>query len=362
MYLVCRILVCFLLISTVSYSLAGKKAAIVVDYTNGRKVLFAQSPDAKRYPASLTKIMTIYLLFEAIKKKKISFNTRFNVSKLAAQQMPSKLWLKPGDKISVRDLIEALVVKSANDAAVTAAEGLAGSISKFCALMNKKGRKLGLKHSCFMTPAGTPHPKQVSTARDLVKLGMAIYRDFPKYWNFFSKKEFRYNGVKHTTHSKILHWYNGADGAKTGYTCMSGYNLFVTANRCDKRGKKKRLFVVVMGEPSGKIRDLYAAQLMNKYLVGFDLHKKASQLKDARKSLFGQLERENPPKQTKKKPKIEEPILHIDDEIMVADIATACDVSRERLDDIYEVDEEKFGIEEEFLVHSKQKDTPPPLQ
>jgi D-alanyl-D-alanine carboxypeptidase len=332
------------LLSTLSCCLADKKAAIVVDYTNNESVLFSQNPDAKRYPASLTKIMTVYLLFEAIKKKKISLKTKFEVSKLATQQIPSKLWLKHGDKISVKDLIRALLVKSANDAAITAAEGLAGSVKNFCKLMNKKSKKLGMKNTYFATPAGVPHPKQISTARDLVKLGIAIYKTFPQYWYFFSEKEFSYNGKKHATHSKILLWYKGADGAKTGYTCISGFNLFVTATKYDDKGRKRRVFVVVMGEQSGKIRDMYAAKLMNLYLKDFDVvNKSKTDDKKAKKSLLSQID----------KPESPESIVQEDEEILLSDITKISNVSKKYLNDLYEIDEDVLEIAEEFPVTSK---------
>ncbi len=288
MCLFCRFLACLFIISIASANI-GKKAAIVIDYTNGRQVLFADNPDAKRHPASITKVMTIYLLLDAIKNKKITLNTKFKVSKFATTQMPSKLNLKVGEKISVLDVIKALVVKSANDVAVVAAEGLSGSVTNFCRLMNQKSRQLGMNNTHFENPSGVPNRKQISSARDLAKLGMAIFEDFPQHWHFFSNKKFTFSGKTHNTHCKILHWYKGADGAKTGYICASGFNLLVTASKYSKTGEQKRLFVVVMGGSTGKARDLYAAQLMDKYLKGYSITPQKPRLKTSKKSLLEQV-------------------------------------------------------------------------
>jgi D-alanyl-D-alanine carboxypeptidase len=246
-----------------------RKASIVIDCTNidRPKVVFSQNPDAIRYPASLTKIMTVYLLFEALITKKINLGTRFKVSKFASMQMPTKLRLLAGEEISVLDIIRGLIIKSANDVAVVAAEGLCGSVHNFAAKMNKKAKQLGMTKTIFKNASGVPDNTQVTSARDIATLGIAIFKRFPQYWHFFSEKSFRHRSTTYQTHTKILKWYKGADGGKTGYIALSGFNLFVTACRKDKNGRYKRLVVVVMGEELSKTRDIYAAQLMNNHFA-----------------------------------------------------------------------------------------------
>lgn len=249
-----------------------KKSALVIDCsTNNPIVLYDQSSNEIRHPASLTKIMTVYLLLEAIQNKKVTFNTKFKVSKLASQQMPSKLNLKIGDTISVLDCIKSLLVKSANDVAVVVAEGLAGSVPAFCKLMNKKAKSLGMKHTHYENPSGVPNKKQVTCANDIAILGLSLMNKFSKYWHLFSIKNFTYKNKKYNTHCKILNWYNGADGAKTGYICASGYNLWVTATKFNKDGKSKRLCAIIFGERSGKERDFKAARLLDNYFNDYTL-------------------------------------------------------------------------------------------
>jgi D-alanyl-D-alanine carboxypeptidase len=328
-----------LICSTTSLCKIEKKAAIVID-ADSKSVLFSENPDARRHPASLTKIMTVYILLEAIKNRKVTFSTKFKVSKLASQQIPSKIGLKIGEKIAVLDIIKALTVKSANDAAVVAAEGLSGNVANFCRLMNQKAIKLGMRNTHFENPAGIPNSKQISTARDLAKLGMAVYRDFPQYWHLFSLKSFQYNKIKHDTHCKILHWYKGADGGKTGYVCASGFNLFVTASKYNKSGEKKRLFVVVMGRDSSKIRDLYAAQLMDKYLKSFTISSQQPNIKVAKDKLMEQVS----------KSEMLDQVIHEEEEILVSDVIKSKNVSKQYLDELYKVEEEVIEAEEEFLV------------
>ncbi|MBR1479908.1 MAG: D-alanyl-D-alanine carboxypeptidase [Alphaproteobacteria bacterium] len=330
-----------------STAAAPKKSAIVIDYTNGRHVLFADHPDAKRYPASITKVMTVYLLFEAIKKKHITMNTEFRVSKLASQQIPSKLGVKVGQKMKVSDIIKALLVKSANDVAVVAAEGVAGSVAKFCKMMNKKGRQLGMRNTHFANPSGVPDTRQVSSARDLAKLGMAIFRDFPQYWHFFSEKKFVFGKNTHKTHCKILHWYKGADGAKTGYICASGFNLLVTANRYDKLGRARRIFTVVMGGKSAKERDLYAAQLMDKYLKGYT----ASPQKQSLQKSKGKTAKQSLLEQVSKSEMLDK-VVQEENEVLVTE--TASDFNA-MLDELYRDNEEVVAEEEAVLVSPKKR-------
>lgn len=332
-----RFLLCFFIISSTLNATIDKKAAIVIDYTT-RKVLFENKSTASRFPASITKVMTIYLLFEAIKRNKISLNTKFKASKLACNQMPSKLGLKVGEKISVSDIIKALFVKSANDAAVVAAEGLAGSVSNFCKLMNKKCKVLGMSNTNFVNPSGVPDKNQKSCARDLAKLGMALYRDFPQYRHLFCLKHFSYKSKKYNTHCKILHWYKGADGAKTGYINASGFNILVTAARYNKQGKERRLFTVVMGEKSAKSRDLYAAQLMNKYFKDYQIMDQQN-LKNAKNSLLAQIN----------KNEILDQIIMEDEAIFVENTNEKPKIAK-LLDELYESDNEDIQEENAILV------------
>ncbi len=248
-----------------------KKSSLVIDCSNKWKrpiVLYQDSANELRHPASLTKLMTVYLLLEAVQKRQVTFNTKFRVSKFAAQQMPSKLNIKAGETISVLDCIKALLVKSANDVAVVVAEGLSGSVSKFCKRMNKKAKSLGMKNTHYENPSGVPNIKQITCANDIAILGLSLIKKFneiSRYWSLFSLKNFKYKNKTHGTHCKILRWYNGADGAKTGYICASGFNLWVTATRFNKEGKSKRLCAVIFGERSGRERDFKAARLLDKY-------------------------------------------------------------------------------------------------
>ncbi|MDR2075181.1 MAG: D-alanyl-D-alanine carboxypeptidase [Holosporales bacterium] len=313
-----------------------KKASIVMDYSNNKKIVFSENPDAIRYPASLTKTMTVYLLFEALRAGKITLNTKFKTSKLAVMQIPSKIGVKIGEKITVQQLIRALLVKSANDAAVVAAEGMCGSVKKFAVMMNKKAKQLGMKHTHFENPSGVPDGRQVTTARDMLTLGIAVFKYFPQYWNYFSEKSFSYKGQAHNAHCKITRWYKGADGGKTGFICASGFNLFVTAQRYNKNGKQKRMFVVVIGGDSTKSRDLYAAYLMDKFFGEYRIASKIAHLSKQK---------------LKKKSGIMEKVLQTEEEF---EIEKALDYSAE-IDEFYIDDEESMDIIEEELVLSMKK-------
>ncbi|MDP2193481.1 MAG: serine hydrolase, partial [Alphaproteobacteria bacterium] len=192
-----KIFVIFFSILAVSQA-KDRSASIVVDGQTG-KVLHAENETALRYPASLTKKMTIYLAFEALRKGRITMNTQFRVSKRAAMQLPSKIWLKPGEMITVRKLLESLIVKSANDSAVVMAEGLEGSVEKFATAMTKKAHALGMNHSVFKNPSGLNDqlkndPRQYTTAKDMAILAMALHRDFPQHAHLFGLTQFSYRG------------------------------------------------------------------------------------------------------------------------------------------------------------------------
>lgn len=235
-------------------------AAMVVDYKTGR-VLFAENPDALRHPASITKVMTLYMLFEQLEKGRYSLNSPLKVSAFAARQAPSKLSLQAGETIEVEDAIKALVTKSANDVAVVVAENIGGSEQNFAHLMTRKARAIGMSRTTFRNASGLPDTGQVTTARDLITLGRAIQDRFPRYYGYFATRSFSYDGAVHGNHNKLLGRIEGVDGIKTGYTRMSGFNL-LTSVKADGR----QLLAVVLGGRSGASRDRYMAQLIETHL------------------------------------------------------------------------------------------------
>ena len=228
-------------------------------------VLYEDDADALRYPASLTKIMTLYLLFEAVDAKRVTLETRFPVSVRASNQDPTKLGLKPGETISVREIILGLVTKSANDAAVVAAEGLAGSEPAFAAKMTDKARQLGMSSTLFRNASGLPDRQQKTTARDLAVLARAMLKNYPHHYHFFDTPSFTYNGITHANHNRLNNWYAGADGLKTGYIRASGFNLVTSAKR-----DNRRLIGVVMGGISPGSRDQEMARLLDAAFIRTD--------------------------------------------------------------------------------------------
>jgi D-alanyl-D-alanine carboxypeptidase len=238
----------------------GRYAAIVVDSATG-EVLFAKNADARRYPASLTKIMTLYVLFEEMQKGRITNETRFEVSAKASAQAPSKLGLRPGQTITALEAIRALVTKSANDAAMVVAENVSGSEAAFVARMNSTAKRIGMLSTTFRNPNGLPNPGQVSTARDLATLGLAIQTRFPEEYKHFSTRRFVFRGATYGNHNRLLGAVDGVDGIKTGYIRASGFNL-VTSVKRDGR----QLVAVVMGGATGRSRDAHMAELVRTYL------------------------------------------------------------------------------------------------
>jgi len=238
----------------------NKYAAIVFDANSG-KVLFSKNADAERYPASLTKIMTLYILFEELEAKRLTLSTKLPVSANAARQPPSKLGIKAGGSIKVEDAILALVTKSANDVAVVVAEGIGGSVSGFAARMNRTARALGMNSSTFRNPHGLPDGGQVTTARDLVRLAQAMQDRFPNYYPYFSKRSFTFRGTRIRNHNRLLGSVEGVDGIKTGYTRASGFNLVTNVNR-----DGRHIIAVVMGGKTASKRDAHMRSLIAKYL------------------------------------------------------------------------------------------------
>lgn len=237
---------------------AADLAALVVDADSGR-VIHSVDADAVTHPASLTKMMTLYLVFERLQQGRLRPDTRWRASALAAQQAPSRIGLKEGQAISVHQAILAMVTKSANDAAVVAAESLAGSERNFALAMTAKADKLGMADTVFRNASGLPHPGQVTTARDMATLALALQRDFPRYYHYFSAPDFSFAGVTHRNHNALLRSYEGADGIKTGYIKASGFNLVASAQRGGRR-----LIGVVLGERSPGARNQMMADLLDK--------------------------------------------------------------------------------------------------
>lgn len=224
-------------------------ASYVLDATTG-EVLHAQHADARRYPASLTKMMTLYLLFEALENGGVKMNTRMPVSAYAASQPQTNISLSTADKVPVETAIRALIIRSANDVSVVVAEYLGRTEAGFAAMMNAKARALGMRNTHFENPNGLPDAQQITTARDMAKLGIALYHDFPRYYPYFNDKQFSWKGVTYYTHNRVIGRFTGADGIKTGYTIASGFNLITSAERGGKR-----IMGVVLGGNTARWRD-----------------------------------------------------------------------------------------------------------
>lgn len=212
---------------------AADRASLVMDANSGR-ILYSSEADAPRYPASLTKMMTLYLAFELIEKGRLSYDSRIKMSAQAASQPPSKLELDAGDTISVRDAVSALVTKSANDIAVAMAEHIGGSEANFARLMTRKARELGMTKTTFKNASGLPNTEQLTTARDMVTLGIRLQDDFPSHFKVFSTRRFTYAGSGYRNHNTLLYHYRGTEGIKTGYTRASGFNLVASVRRDGK--------------------------------------------------------------------------------------------------------------------------------
>src|SRR3954462_3421280 len=231
-------------------------SSIIVDGNSGA-VLSANNPDGSRHPASLTKIMTLYLLFERLDAGKMKLDSEMGVSEHASEQAPTKLGLKPGQTIRVEDAIKGLVTRSANDAAVVISEAIAGDESDFAKQMTRKARALGMTRTVYRNASGLPNDEQVTTARDQSTLGRAIQDRFPRYYRYFSTNVFVYRGHAIRNHNKLLGSVEGVDGIKTGYPRASGFNLVTSMRRGNRH-----LVGVVMGGRSGGSRDAAMRSLL----------------------------------------------------------------------------------------------------
>jgi len=233
--------------ASVSFASERRYASIVVD-ADTLEIIHARQIDELRYPASLTKVMTLYLTFDALNAGTLKLNEPVRVSKIAAQTAPTKLGLREGQSITVENLIQAVAVKSANDAAVVLAERLAGSEAAFAEKMTLKAQSLGMMKTTFMTANGLPHPEQKTTARDMAKLANNILTNHRRYYHYFGQTHFSYGGRSYKNTNGLLHWLEGVDGFKTGFTNASGYNLIISAQR-----DGRRLIAAVLGGASGKL-------------------------------------------------------------------------------------------------------------
>ncbi|MFD0918109.1 D-alanyl-D-alanine carboxypeptidase family protein [Pseudahrensia aquimaris] len=234
-------------------------AAIVMDARTGR-VLHSEKADARRFPASLTKMMTVYMLFEALDRGQLTKSTPIYFSRNAARKPASKLGLRAGQSLTTDQAIQALVVKSANDVATAVAERLGGSEAQFARTMTLKARSLGMNSTTFKNASGLPDRGQISTARDMAKLSIALKRRFPHHYHYFGKTSFKFGNRTIRGHNRVLGQLKGANGIKTGYTRASGFNLATSVTR------GRRSYVgVVMGENSGGVRNKRMVQLMNRY-------------------------------------------------------------------------------------------------
>lgn len=238
----------------------NKYSGVVIDAKTG-KTLYSYKADELRYPASLTKMMTMYMMFEALADRKMTKKTRIRMSKFAASKQPSKLYIKPGHSISAENAIYALATKSANDVAAAVAEHLGGSEANFGRLMTRKARQLGMSKTTFRNASGLTSQGQLTTARDMAKLGIALREHFPQYYKYFQTRNFQYAGKNYRNHNRLLGNVRGVDGIKTGYTRASGYNLVSSV-----QSGRRSIVAVVLGGRSGKSRNAQMRNLIAKYL------------------------------------------------------------------------------------------------
>lgn len=236
-------------------------ASIVIDADTGA-VLHQSHADASRYPASLTKMMTLYMLFEALEQRKMTLDSRMPVSAHAASMPSTNISLRAGDTISVRDAIPALIVRSANDVAAVVAEALGNTEANFGRLMTDKARRLGMHSTTFRNASGLPNNAQRTTARDLATLSFRLMKDFPQYYPYFSTRSFNYKGVTYSSHNRMVRNTHGVDGLKTGFIRASGFNVATSAKRGDRR-----IIAVVMGGQTAASRDQQMAQLLDRSFV-----------------------------------------------------------------------------------------------
>lgn len=246
-------LICF----ATAQAASSRKASLVVDLSNG-KILHAQNKHELRYPASLVKMMTLYITFKKINEGSLSLNKKLNVSRKAAAMPRTNLDLRAGSKITVREAILGMIVHSSNDAAVVLAEAIGGSEAEFVVIMNKQAKKLGMKNTTFRNASGWPHKQQKSTAYDLAKLAIALKQHFPQFFSWFTITKFTLNGRTYVSHNHIVRNYQWATGLKTGFTCSSGFNVATTASQ-----NGKHLVGIVLGGDTSRARDKHMISLLD---------------------------------------------------------------------------------------------------
>lgn len=254
--LIIALLLMFLLISGKAAYANPLHASIVID-ADTKQVLHELHADAARYPASLTKMMTLYMLFEALEQRKLSLNSRMYVSHHAASMPPTNINLREGDSLSVHEAIQALVVRSANNVAAVVAETLGGSEANFAEMMTAKAYRIGMMGTNFRNASGLPHFQQITTARDMAKLSARLMSDFPQYYHYFSTPSFNFKGTTYNSHNRMVRNVHGVDGLKTGFIRASGFNIATSAKR-----NNRRVIVVVMGGQTASLRDQQVSQLL----------------------------------------------------------------------------------------------------
>ncbi|MBO7097073.1 MAG: D-alanyl-D-alanine carboxypeptidase [Alphaproteobacteria bacterium] len=249
----------FLMLALLSTNAKADTSTIMIDAKSG-DVLYAQNADKQRYPASLTKLMTLYITFNALENGNLKMTDKLKTSYVAAGRSPSRLGLNPGDVVDVKTCILASIIKSANDCATVLGEALSnGNEREFALMMTKTAQKLGMKNTVFKNASGLNHSEQKTTARDMAVLALALYHHFPQYYHLFSLSEFEYQGQTFQGHNNLLKIFEGADGMKTGYTANAGFNIVTSAKRGDHR-----LIVVTMGHKKFEDRDKKVALMMDK--------------------------------------------------------------------------------------------------
>lgn len=271
---------------------SSKHAAFVLDANTGA-VLYQDDADERRHPASLTKMMTLYLTFETIEQGRMSMSSKVVMSEAAASAAPSKLGLEPGEELTVREAILALITKSANDVASALAEKIGGNERNFVRLMNAKARELGMTKTNFENPSGLPDPDQVTSARDMVTLGLRLQDDFPQHYPMFATRSFSFSGKSHRNHNTLMNNFSGIDGIKTGYTRASGFNLVSSVKRSGRH-----VVAAVFGGSSAASRNAEMRTLLTRALT------KASPVKTrkAQPALVAKLKSEPKPAQRPAKP------------------------------------------------------------
>ena len=254
------------------------KQAVIIEFDTG-VVIYNKNADSVMYPASMTKMMTAYLLFERLKNGSLSLEDTFRVSEKAWRKGGSKMFVKVGDRVSIEDLIRGIVVQSGNDATIVVAEGIGGSEAVFSELMTKKAQAIGMTNSVFRNSSGWPNPEHVTTARDLAILVKRTIQDFPEYYQYYSELSFQYNGIKQGNRNPLLYKNIDADGLKTGYTKASGYGLAASAKR-----NERRLILVTSGFSSVKARSVGSEWLLDwafRTWNNYSLYKSGEKVTDA---------------------------------------------------------------------------------